>query len=295
MDSKSCRWCCLFLVLLLVITIAIIIAFVFHNAPAEETGTEPVPWMSIREKGIFKVGLVLTSSSDTGTGIGGWIQAFSTGRSCQTERFVFKAGSATEIFMDDPAGCTGFKMDANDTMLIKVKKESGGNIVVHQVKVMLEDGREYSAFVQSQNETLAESFPLKIQSKARKLAMYLNYKQVKPNPRKLEYINETKVELRLDGDSHISCQTNPLPWPAKEGTTVLQDLKFLGTCHTFNLLNIRNNLEARYTGPKEGEFIVTKILLKSTEPQVQTAEWRMMSVMTGVPEKTWISLFFDGG
>jgi len=292
MDSK---WCCLFSVLVCVLIIVITIALVFQSAPTEETGTKPVPWMSIREKGIFKVGLVLTTSSDTGSGIGGWIQAFSTGRSCQTERFVFKAGAATQIFMDQPTGCKDYKMDTNDTMLIKVKKESGGNIVVHQVKVMLEDGREYSAFVQSQNETLAESFPLKILENARKLAMKLNYKQVKPNPRNLEYINQTKVELRLDGDSHVSCQTNPLPWPAKEGTTVLQDLKFLGTCHTFNLLNIRNNLEARYTGPKEGEFIVTKILLVSTEPQVQTAEWRMKSVLTGVPEKKWISLFFDGG
>lgn len=295
MDAKSLRWCGGGALLLAIL--AIIGTIVAFTVPAGKTGpVPPVPWMSIPQKSIFKVALVLTSSSDTSSGTGGWIQAFSNGRSCETRRFVFRAGAATEIFMDNPAGCRDFKMDANDTMQIKVKKESGASIVVYQVKVMLEDGREYSAYVRpQQNETLAESFPLKIERKGRKLAMYLNYKQVKPNTQKIEYINQTKVELKLVGDSHISCQTNPLPWPAKNGTTVLQDLEFLGTCHTFDLLNIRNNLEARFTGPKEGEFIVTKILLKSTEPQVQTAEWFMMPVMTGIREKTWISLFYDGG
>ena len=89
-------------------------------------------------------------------------------------------GEATEIFMDEQAGCRDFKMDikSNSTM-IKVKKEAGGNIAIYMVKVMLEDGRDYRAFMRNeQNETLAESFPLRIQKKSRKLAMYLNYKQV---------------------------------------------------------------------------------------------------------------------
>ena len=45
-----------------------------------------------------------------------------------------------------PDGCRAFKMDTNKTMLIKVKKENGADIVIYQVKVMLEDGREYKAF-----------------------------------------------------------------------------------------------------------------------------------------------------
>merc|ERR1719510_2459406 len=133
---------------------------------------------------------------------------------------------------------------------------------------MLEDGRDYRAFMRNeQNETLAESFPLRIQRKSRKLAMYLNYKQVDPNTEKIEYINQTKV---------------------------LEDLKFLGTCFTFDLVNIRD-LQAKYTGPKKGEFIVTKILLKSTELQIQASEWRSMSQRNGLSEDKWIPLFFDEG
>ena len=208
-------------------------------------------------------------------------------------------GEATEIFMDEQAGCRDFKMDikSNSTM-IKVKKEAGGNIAIYLVKVMLEDGRDYRAFMRNeQNETLAESFPLRIQRKSRKLAMYLNYKQVNPNTEKIEYINQTKVELKLnDRMNHSSCQTNPLPWPeeTKDKTIVLEDLKFLGTCFTFDLVNIRD-LQAKYTGPKKGEFIVTKILLKSTELQIQASEWRSMSQRSGLSEDKWFPLFFDEG
>jgi len=246
MDAKSLRWCCGGASLLIVIGIIVVGVFLGLAGPADDSnnsaGADPVPWMSIPKKAIFKITLVLTSSSDTSRKSGGWIEAFSSGRSCKTPRFDFKPGAATEIFMEDrdlidshnkhPDGCNAFKMDTNDTMLIKVNKETGADIVIYQVKVTLEDGREYDAFFRpQQNETFAESFPLRIQTKARKLAMYLHYKQVKPNTRNVEYINQTKVDLKLNGNDHISCHTNPLPWPANEGTTVLQDLKFLGTCY----------------------------------------------------------------
>ena len=55
-------------------------------------GADPVPWMSIRQKAIYKVTLVLTDSSDTSSGIGGRIEVFSNDSSCETDRFDFKPG-----------------------------------------------------------------------------------------------------------------------------------------------------------------------------------------------------------
>ena len=63
--------------------------------------------------------------------------------------------------MDKQDGCSDFEMNKNDTMWIKVQT-GGPAIQMHQVKVMLEDGQEYSAYFRpSQDET----FPLKIQAK----------------------------------------------------------------------------------------------------------------------------------
>ena len=202
-------------------------------------------------------------------------------------------GGDTEIFMDKQDGCSDFEMNKNDTMWIKVQT-GGAAIQMHQVKVMLEDGQEYSAYFRpSQDET----FPLKIQAKDPKLGMYLNYKQVKTNTRNTEYIKNTKVDLRLSGNNHISCRTNPLPWPLKNGTTALTDLKFLGTCYTFDLFEIRDrDLEVRFTGPKDSEFVVTRIGLQSTEPQIQAAEWKMMrGVKEGLNANSWVPLYYDEG
>ena len=72
-------------------------------------------------------------------------------------------GGDTEIFMDKQDGCSDFEMNKNDTMWIKVQTGEAA-IHMHQVKVMLEDGQEYSAYFRpSQDET----FPLKIQAKDR--------------------------------------------------------------------------------------------------------------------------------
>jgi len=304
MDAKSLRWFCGGASLLTVIGIIIGI-IVALTVPADKSndstvpsasGTgdtaDPVPRMSIQQKAIFKVSLVLTRSSDTSRRNSGTMEAFSNGRSCRTGSFDFKEGAHTEIFMADHDGCTGFKMETNNTMWVKVEKEVGADIVVYQVKVMLEDGQEYSAFFRpQQDQTSAESFPLRIQTNELKLAMYFNYKRVQPNIRKLDYVEQTKVELRLKGNSHISCHTNPLPWPSKNGTTVLRDLKYLGTCFTFDLLNITDNLEARFTGPKKGEFIVASLILRSTDLRVHASEWGTMPVKTGLPE-TWLTLFY---
>jgi len=301
MDSKSRRWfICggVLLTVTLTVIIGVITSFTSGKSSDPQTpdgGRDLLPWLSISKKALFKVSLVLESSSDTSQNNGGWIEAFSDGHFCKTKKFDFIQGASTELFVDESDGCSDFKMNKNGTMSIKVRKESGSKIAVYRVHVMLEDGQEYRAFFQKQqSETLAESFPLKIQQKERKVGIKLKYKQVQPNKQNLIYVKNTKVDLKLKGHDHISCQTNPLPWPAENGTVHLDDLQLLGTCHTFSMLKIRDNLQARLICPKQGEFIVTSIGVQSTELEIQAADWFVMPVPTGLPENTWLPLFYDG-
>ena len=53
-----------------------------------------------------------------------------------------------------PDGCNAFKMDTNNTMLIKVNKETGADIVLYQVKVTLEESSMRMA------ESMMHSFDL---------------------------------------------------------------------------------------------------------------------------------------
>ena len=143
---------------------------------------------------------------------------------------------------------------------------------------------------------MTKSFPLKIETKQGELAMKLRYKRVKTNGRNMPYVNGTKIELKLNNSSRVLCHTNPLPWPARrEGTETLEDLEFLGTCYTFSLLKITDNLQARFSAPKGGEFHLSKILLKSTDLHVHAAEWSVTSVKSELPDKTWMPLHFDEG
>ena len=81
----------------------------------------------------------------------------------------------------------------------------------------------------------------------------------------------------------------------REATETLEDLEFLGTCYTFSLLEITDNLQARFSAPKGGEFHLSKILLKSTNLQVHAAEWSVTCVKSELPDKTWMPFQFDEG
>ena len=165
--------------------------------------------------------------------------------------------------------------------------------------MIFEDGQHckahYSHIFRSH---MTKSLPLEIETKQGELVMKLSYKRVKANARNMPYVNGTKIELKLKNSSRVLCHTNPLPWPARrESTETLEVLEFLGTCHTFSLLEITDNLQARFSAPKGGEFHLSKILLKSTNLhlQVQAAEWSVTSVKSELPDKTWMPVHFDKG
>ena len=98
--------------------------------------------------------------------------------------------------------------------------------------------------------------------------------------------SELSIEFRMQKSEKKKCQKYDLcewyqnlvkNWTTPALFCVSQihchglNLEFLGTCYTLSLLMITNILPTRFSAPKEGEFILSKILVKSTDMQVPGA------------------------
>jgi len=254
--------------------------------PGPNPGPEPGPEKALTS--IFEVALVPKGSMEVSDGFGGWLMPQSGNRLCKTDRFEFSAGT-TVVIMKNNGDCKNFEVDTQGNMSIKVKKEAGARVEFKKVNMMLTDGRAYSAYLrQDFNDTWSETFPLKRTTKPRKVIIKLVYRDLKTKTK--SYIENTKIEFKRNGMNRASCFTNPLPWPNTTGTTTLGDLETLGTC--YSLLTEEDDMQVRYTGPKESQFLITNIVLESTEG---VSKWFTLPQKTGISEHTWLTLYYDEG
>ena len=136
-------------------------------------------------------------------------------------------------------------------------------------------------------------YTLKLQNIAGSQATRLkvNVKNVRENPSDVTYVNGTRIELKLAGDTETKCFTNPLPWPDQKGTEVLEELMWMGPCFTYNLVEAGDKLMVRYQAPKNAPFTVSKILMLSFEPSLQAATWTVRKPQPG----EWVEAEFDEG
>lgn len=258
--------------------------------PVDRPKEDVEPWNFTSLTSIFEVSLVPKGSMEVSNGLGGWLMPLSGNRSCRTDRFEFSAGT-TVIIMINNGDCKNFEVDTQGNMSIKVKKEEGARVELKKINMMLTDGRAYSAYLRQEfNDTWSETFLLKQTTKSRKVVIKLVYKDVKTIAKTKSYVENTKIEFKSNGMNTVSCFTNPLPWPNTTGTTTLGDLETLGTC--YGLLTEKEDMQVRYTGPKESQFIITNIVLESTEG---VSKWFTLPQKTGLSQHTWLTLYYDEG
>eukprot|EP00091_Calanus_sinicus_P009282 TRINITY_DN21799_c0_g1_i1.p1 TRINITY_DN21799_c0_g1~~TRINITY_DN21799_c0_g1_i1.p1 ORF type:complete len:121 (+),score=22.92 TRINITY_DN21799_c0_g1_i1:121-483(+) len=95
----------------------------------------------------------------------------------------------------------------------------------------------------------------------------INIRNLERNLLEASYMKDSRIEIKLSGDTRIGCKTNPLPLPSKEGTVNLNDIESLGTCFTYRIIEAGENLLVRYQEPSNVPFTVSKIVLKTFENQ----------------------------
>jgi len=247
-------------VLFLVTVITVITVIVTKSEDHLEVGVA-VPW---------KVTVTLRSKSNTARGVGGQLQLCSQGKGCcLTDRFVFTA--PTVIYLEDHQNCRNFEMDKSQEMSIKVLNEDEVKILIYRFEVVLDDGASYHVLYQKSatNSPWSQPLPLKLRdiTNDQKILMKINIRNLEGNPSEALYVKDSRIEIKLSGDSRIGCKTNPLPWPTKEGTVNLNDIESLGTCFTYSIIEARENLLVRYREPSNAPFTVSKVVLKTFENQ----------------------------
>jgi len=277
---------CLVIVLALTIVVVTIVATTFLLTPAE---SEAKPrWMSVSPKSPLSVTVTLRSKSDTSSGVGGQLQLCQGGACCVTDRFIFTA--PTVIYMDDHQNCTKFGMDKDKEMSVKVMNEDAIKVFIYQFDVVLEDGESYNVLYKKsfKNSSWSQPFLLKVRdiTNEQKMMLKINIKNLGANPSVATYVKNSRIEVKLRGDTRAGCFTNPLPWPDKEGTVNLDDLETLGPCFTYSISGAGDDLLVSYHAPNNTHFKVSKIVLKSYENQIYG--WTVRH-----PTSQWANAEFD--
>jgi len=257
-----------------------------------DPGPEPdlVPWLDVSPKHPYSATLTLRSSSDTSSGVEGRLELCNDGGGCcSTNSFVFSSKTLVVNMRDHP-DCYNFEINKQKQISVKAHTGDKTKITIYSYKVSLNDGATYHGLYRqsSADSSWSQVTPLTYLNTAndQKMLIKLKVKNLADNPSKNIFVKDSRIEIKTHGDDHAGCFSNPLLWPAKNGTQTLETLETLGTCFTHSIVKAGENLLVRLVMPSGAPFTVSKIVLKTFENQ--NFGWTVKN-----PSEQWNTAEFD--
>jgi len=277
-------------VVLLVILLAVFISSTSN--PSADPGPEAnhVPWLDVSPKHPYSATLTLRSSSDTTSGVEGRLELCNEGGGCcTTDDFIF-ASQTVVLFMRDHQNCHNFDIYKDKQLSVRAHTGDKSKITIYSYQVSLDDGATYRGLYKesSADSSWSQVTPLRALNTANDQTMLIkmNVKNIAENPSQNIFVKDSRIEIKVEGEDHEGCFTNPLLWPDKKGTQTLETLETLGTCFTHSIVEAGDKLLVRLVMPSSASFTVSKVVLKSFENQ--NFGWTVKN-----PSGQWTKAVFD--
>jgi len=252
---------------------------------------EPLSYYDQPEKKIFSLQAWLQSTSDTTSGVKGQLRLCSEGKCCETERFQFAV--PTMIYPgENNSNCKNFIVDKDKKITVEVFNENVEKVQVYQIQAVLDDGatlKAKPAFCKSASWSHKFDMEFFEPEDPESWAQIRIEVTVDEHAVEQSYYNGSRIGVRVPNDTRTRppCTTNPLGW-TKDGVQDLLSVKEMGTCFTYNIRNMNNQLQVKYNPPEGVPFKVKEIRLRSQI--IRNYCWTVTIVE---PLDKWLNTHFD--